>query len=36
MTVEQFIDILYGWSYWLIAAGFVAVALYAVYARMRG
>ncbi|MEM3125124.1 MAG: hypothetical protein QW064_01730 [Candidatus Caldarchaeum sp.] len=34
MSVEQFIDLLYGSAYWLIAAGFIAVALYAVYSRM--
>lgn len=31
MSVEQFIDVLYGYSYWLIAAGFVVVALYSIY-----
>ncbi len=34
MSVEQFIDLLYGSAYWLIAAGFIVVALYAVYSRM--
>ncbi|MEM4409227.1 MAG: hypothetical protein QXI19_10870 [Candidatus Caldarchaeum sp.] len=34
MSVEQFIDLLYGSAYWFIAAGFIAVALYAVYSRM--
>jgi len=31
MSVEQFIDVLYGYSYWLVAAGLVVVALYSVY-----
>jgi len=34
MTVEQFIDMLYGSAYWLIAAGFIIVAIYAVYERL--
>ncbi|MCS7134095.1 MAG: hypothetical protein NZ921_04790 [Candidatus Caldarchaeum sp.] len=36
MTVEQFIDLLFAGSYWLVIAGFVMVALYAVYSRLRG
>lgn len=34
MSVEQFIDMLYGYGYWLIAAGLVVVALYSVFAGL--
>ncbi|MDW8083850.1 MAG: hypothetical protein RMI49_01425 [Candidatus Caldarchaeum sp.] len=36
MTLEQFVDLLYTTSYWLIIGGFVVVALYAIYSRLRG
>ncbi|MEM1948543.1 MAG: hypothetical protein QXY84_06085 [Candidatus Caldarchaeum sp.] len=35
MTVEQFVDLLFGSSYWFIVAGFIIVAFYAVNSRRR-
>ncbi len=35
MTVEQFIDFLYGSVYWLIIGAVVLVALYTIYTSME-
>jgi hypothetical protein len=36
MSLEQFVDFLFASSYWLVVAGFVLVAAYVVYSRLRG
>lgn len=35
MTIEQFIDFLYGGVYWLIIGAVVLLALYTVYTSME-